>query len=125
METIKEDGEDEDADLEADTLISHKNSDLGLKPFEELKPAGLTRKATFPRNFSTMSFMGNKNKRRTSKESIISSYSRLDFTGSSIHLHIDVSNQCLLALILQLLKRRRFKYKYITRLSLNTTRKQI
>ncbi|XP_076252834.1 monocarboxylate transporter 9 isoform X2 [Rhynchophorus ferrugineus] len=86
METIKEDGEDEDAELESNTLISNG---LGPKTFEELKPGGLTRKSTFPRNFSTMSFVGSKGKRRASKESIMSSYSRLDFTGSSIQLHID------------------------------------
>ncbi|XP_030766459.1 uncharacterized protein LOC115890384 isoform X2 [Sitophilus oryzae] len=86
METIKEDGEDDDAELESNTLISNN---LGVRTFEELKAGGLTRKSTFPRNFSTMSFVGNKGKRRSSKESIVSSYSRLDFTGSSIQLHID------------------------------------
>lgn len=89
METIKEDGEDEDEDAaaEVNNLIS---SNLAVKPFEELKAGALTRKTTFPRNFSAMSFMENRaGRRRTSKESIMSSYSRLDFTGSSIQLHID------------------------------------
>ncbi|KAL1509088.1 hypothetical protein ABEB36_003883 [Hypothenemus hampei] len=88
METIKEDGEDEDTEqAEVNKLISNH---LVIKTFEELKAGALTRKSTFPRNFSTMSFMGNRvGRRRTSKESIMSSYSRLDFTGSSIQLAID------------------------------------
>lgn len=90
METIKEDGEEEEAEQEeVNKLI---NNHLIVKTFEELKAGGLNRKATFPRNFSTMSFMGNRGagRRRTSKESIMSSYSRLDFTGSSIQLAMDV-----------------------------------
>ncbi|XP_048517317.1 uncharacterized protein LOC109543010 isoform X3 [Dendroctonus ponderosae] len=87
METIKEDGEDDEAEQdEINNLISNN---LMVRTFEELKAGGLTRKATFPRNFSTMSFAGNRARRRTSKESIMSSYSRLDFTGSSIQLAID------------------------------------
>ncbi|XP_066146996.1 monocarboxylate transporter 5 isoform X1 [Euwallacea fornicatus] len=88
METIKEDGEEEEAEQEeVNKLISNH---LVVKTFEELKAGGLTRKSTFPRNFSTMSFAGNKaGRRRTSKESIMDSYSRLDFTGSSIQLAID------------------------------------
>jgi len=94
METIKEDGEEEEAEQEeVNKLI---NNHMVVKTFEELKAGGLNRKATFPRNFSTMSFMGNRGagRRRTSKESIMSSYSRLDFTGSSIQLAIDVSVWC-------------------------------
>lgn len=90
METIKE-GDDEDNELEeGDKLIE------SVKTLEELgKPQNLpnlTRKATFPRNFSTMSFMGNSKKRRGSKDSLslVSSYSRLDFTGSSLQLHLEV-----------------------------------
>lgn len=100
METIKEDGEEEEAEQEeVNKLI---NNHMVVKTFEELKAGGLNRKATFPRNFSTMSFMGNRGagRRRTSKESIMSSYSRLDFTGSSIQLAMDVSvlvsSQCFL-----------------------------
>lgn len=99
METIKEDGEDEEAEQEeVNKLI---NNHMIVKTFEELKAGGLNRKATFPRNFSTMSFMGNRGagRRRTSKESIISSYSRLDFTGSSIQLAIDVSVLCRVSVI--------------------------
>ncbi|KAJ8947363.1 hypothetical protein NQ318_002889 [Aromia moschata] len=89
METIKE-TEDEDAELaEGQTLITNKvTSDLAIKTLDELsKPGGLARKSTFPRNFSTMSFMGNR-KRKNSIDSA-SSVSRLDFTGSSIHLQFD------------------------------------
>ncbi|XP_018573020.1 monocarboxylate transporter 5 [Anoplophora glabripennis] len=88
METIKE-TEDEDAELaEGQTLINNKIiSELGIKTLEELTKPGLTRKSTFPRNFSTMSFTGNR-KRKTSIDSI-SNISRLDFTGSSIQLQFD------------------------------------
>ncbi|KAJ8973569.1 hypothetical protein NQ317_018458 [Molorchus minor] len=85
METIRE-TEDEDIDhndhAEGDTLIANKTitSDLAIKTLEELaKPGVLTRKSTFPRNLSTMSFMGSTKK----------TVSRLDFTGSSIHLQFD------------------------------------
>lgn len=92
METIKEDGEDDEAEQEEiNNLISNH---MVVKTFEELKAGALTRKSTFPRNFSTMSFAGGNRgaaRRRTSKESIMSSYSRLDFTGSSIQLQLDVS----------------------------------
>lgn len=90
METIKE-TDDEDLDLhEAKTLISSKGmSELAVKTLEDLAKPGLTRKATFPRNFSTMSFSANK-KRKASLDSIVSSYSRLDFTGSSLQLHLEV-----------------------------------
>ncbi|RZC33016.1 uncharacterized protein BDFB_004524, partial [Asbolus verrucosus] len=92
METIKE-TDDEDLDLqEAQTLINTKGmSELAVRTLEELtKQPGLTRKSTFPRNFSTMSFAANK-KRKASQESIVSSYSRLDFTGSSLQLHLEES----------------------------------
>jgi MCP family monocarboxylic acid transporter-like MFS transporter 14 len=90
METIKE-TDDEDLDLhEAQTLINTKGmSELAVRTLEELtKQPGLARKSTFPRNFSTMSFSGNK-RRKPSQESIVSSYSRLDFTGSSLQLHLE------------------------------------
>lgn len=93
METIKE-TDDEDSELhEGKTLIPNKDmSELAVKTLEELtKQPGLTRKSTFPRNFSTMSFMANR-KRKPSQESIFSSYSRLDFTGSSLQLHLEVSH---------------------------------
>lgn len=90
METIKE-GDDEDNELEeGDKLIESVKSleDIG-KP--QILP-NLTRKSTFPRNFSTMSFMAPARKRRGSKDSLslVSSYSRLDFTGSSLQLHLEV-----------------------------------
>lgn len=90
METIKE-TEDEDVEsAEGQTLINNKIiSELGIKTLEELTKPGLTRKSTFPRNFSTMSFTGNR-KRKTSIDSI-SNISRLDFTGSSIQLQFDGS----------------------------------
>lgn len=94
METIKE-TDDEDSELhEAKTLIPNKDmSELAVKTLEELtKQPGLARKSTFPRNFSTMSFMANR-KRKPSQESIFSSYSRLDFTGSSLQLHLEVSHE--------------------------------
>lgn len=91
METIKE---TEDEDEEIDTLIDNKDrikSDIAIKTLEDIaKPGGLTRKSTFPRNFSTMSFLGSR-KRKVSSESIMSSYSRLDFTGSSVHLQFEVN----------------------------------
>lgn len=91
METIKE-TEDEDVEsAEGQTLINNKIiSELGIKTLEELTKPGLTRKSTFPRNFSTMSFTGNR-KRKASIDSI-SNISRLDFTGSSIQLQFDVSS---------------------------------
>lgn len=103
METIKE-GDDEENELEE----GHKLIE-SVKTLDELgKPQNLpnlTRKSTFPRNFSTMSFMATK-KRRGSKDSLslVSSYSRLDFTGSSLQLHLEV------CLVLKVLLR---CYKYI------------
>ncbi|CAG9859715.1 unnamed protein product [Phyllotreta striolata] len=90
METIKE-TEDEDLDIqEAQTLIAKINSEVAIKQMDEsLKPNGFSRKSTFPRNFSTISFAGSQKKRRISTESLVSSYSRLDFTGSSIQLQLD------------------------------------
>lgn len=91
METIKETDDEENELHEGQTLI---NSNM-VKTLEDLgKPLNgqnLTRKSTFPRNFSTMSFVPRK--RRDSKDtlSLVSSYSRLDFTGSSLYLHLDVS----------------------------------
>ncbi|CAH0561107.1 unnamed protein product [Brassicogethes aeneus] len=96
METIKE-TEDEDDAQEGETLIS---LELAKKTMEELtKPVqlnGLTRKATFPnfpRNFSTASFMGPRKRKLSHTMSIVSSYSRLDVTGSSIQLHLDRDNE--------------------------------
>ena len=90
METIKE-TDAEDLDLhEAKTLIDTKGmSELAVRTLEELTKPGLARKSTFPRNFSTMSFSNNK-RRKPSQDSIVSSYSRLDFTGSSLQLHLEV-----------------------------------
>lgn len=91
METIKE-TDDEDLDLpECETLLLSKNySDVGIKQLGEVtKHNGLTRKSTFPRNFSTMSFTGTQKRKKISTESLVSSYSRLDFTGSSIQLQFD------------------------------------
>lgn len=91
METIKE-GDDEENELEE----GHKLIE-SLKTLDEFgKPQNLpnlTRKSTFPRNFSTVSFMAPPKKRRGSKDSLslVSSYSRLDFTGSSLQLHLEVS----------------------------------
>lgn len=97
METIKETEDEELEQQEAQNLITN---DLlikkNLEEFEKhnsnvqnLNVPNLTRKATFPRNFSTMSFI-TKRPRKDSKESIMSSYSRLDFTGSSLQLHLQV-----------------------------------
>lgn len=92
METIKE-TEDEEADLQEgqNLLTNNINDGIIVKTLEELgKQPGLTRKSTFPRNFSTLSFVGTSTRRRKpSRESIVSSYSRLDFTGSSLQLHLD------------------------------------
>lgn len=89
METIKE-GDDEENELEEGHRLieSVKTLDEFGKPLPSL-----TRKSTFPRNFSTMSFMAPARKRRGSKDSLslVSSYSRLDFTGSSLQLHLEVS----------------------------------
>lgn len=92
METIKE--TDEDSDLhEAQTLINPKGmSELAVKTLEELTKPSMTRKTSFPRNFSTMTFMGTK-RRKSSLESVMSSYSRLDFTGSTMQLPLDVLDQ--------------------------------
>ncbi|CAH1127274.1 unnamed protein product [Ceutorhynchus assimilis] len=93
METIKEDGEDDEESQHQEEINKLISNNMMTKTFEELKPGGLPRKASFPRNFSTMSFLGNRHfsgtRRRTSKDSIMSSFSRLDFTGSSIQLAID------------------------------------
>lgn len=90
METIKE-GEEDESELEE----GHKLIET-VKTLEELAKmqnlSALTRKSTFPRNFSTSSFMAPARKRRGSKDSLslVSSYSRLDFTGSSLQLHLEV-----------------------------------
>ncbi|XP_060532481.1 uncharacterized protein LOC132705701 isoform X2 [Cylas formicarius] len=89
METIKE-TEDEDTEQEVNSLISNN---IAVKTFEELKATALPRKSTFPRNFSSLSFFAAPKKRRVSKESILSSYSHLDFTGSSIHLHLQSTDR--------------------------------
>lgn len=93
METIKE-TDDEEADIfEDQKLLNNKmNQDtIVIKTLEDLgKSATLNRKGTFPRNFSTLSFVGSR-KRKVSMESVMSSYSRLDFTGSSLQLHLEVS----------------------------------
>ncbi|KAG5870484.1 hypothetical protein JTB14_001678 [Gonioctena quinquepunctata] len=93
METIKE-TEDEDVELpEGQTLLSKISSEVAIKNMEDLgKQGGLTRKSTFPRNFSSLSFAGGQRKRKVSAESLVSSYSRLDFTGSSIQLQFDAKD---------------------------------
>ncbi|XP_028133286.1 uncharacterized protein LOC114328597 isoform X2 [Diabrotica virgifera virgifera] len=90
METIKE-TEDEDLDLpEGQTLISKNYSEVAMKLLDEpSKQGGLTRKSTFPRNFSTMSFSGPQRRRKVSTESFWSSYSRLDLTDSNVQLQFD------------------------------------
>lgn len=89
METIKE---TDDEEIESPDNEKVLNTNLLAKNLEELEKQNinlnLTRKATFPRNFSTMSFISKR--RKDSKESIMSSYSRLDFTGSSLQLHLHV-----------------------------------
>lgn len=88
METIKE-ADDEDGESpengQTQTLINVKtNPDLMGKLFDDH-----SKKTTaFPRNFSTMSFIT-----RGRKSSIISNYSNIsnmDFTGSSLQLHLQV-----------------------------------
>ncbi|XP_074026106.1 uncharacterized protein [Leptinotarsa decemlineata] len=93
METIKE-TEDEDVELpEGQTLLTKISSETAIKNLDDLsKTSGLTRKTTFPRNFSTLSFAGGQKKRKVSTESMVSSYSRLDFTGSSIQLQFDTKD---------------------------------
>ncbi|XP_056642267.1 monocarboxylate transporter 9-like isoform X1 [Diorhabda sublineata] len=90
METIKE-TDDEDLDLqENQTFLSKNYSDVGIKQLGEIsKQNGLTKKSTFPRNFSNTSFADTQKRRRISAQSLVSSYSRLDFTGSSIQLQYD------------------------------------
>lgn len=87
METIKE-ADDEDGESpesgQFQTLIGVKtNPDLVNTLEEHVRKGG-----AFPRNFSTMSFLN-----RGRKSSIISNYSNLsnmDFTGSSLQLHLQV-----------------------------------
>lgn len=86
METIKE-ADDEEIDSvegQTDTLINVKtNPDFQVKHLDDL---ALNKKAAaFPRNFSTMSFIS-----RGRKASVISNYSSMDFTGSSLQLHLQV-----------------------------------
>lgn len=86
METIKE-ADDEEVDSvegQTDTLINVKtNPDFQVKHLDDL---ALNKKvAAFPRNFSTMSFIS-----RGRKASVISNYSSMDFTGSSLQLHLQV-----------------------------------
>ncbi|XP_045478952.1 uncharacterized protein LOC123683965 [Harmonia axyridis] len=94
METIKE-TEDEEADIFEDQNLLHPkmNQDMiVVKTLEDLgKQSTLIRKGTFPRNFSTLSFVGSR-KRKVSLESVMSSYSRLDFTGSSLQLHLETNH---------------------------------
>ncbi|KAK9870218.1 hypothetical protein WA026_006303 [Henosepilachna vigintioctopunctata] len=94
METIKE-TDDEEADVfEDQNLLSTKLGPdaLDVKTLEELgRQSTLIRKGTFPRNFSTLSFVGSR-KRKVSLESVMSSYSRLDFTGSSLQLHLETNH---------------------------------
>jgi len=92
METIKETDDEEDELKEGQNLIKNNI----VKTLEDLEKQNvnlptITRKSTFPRNFSTMSFVS-KPRRKDSRESIMSSYSRLDFTGSSLQLHLQADN---------------------------------
>lgn len=88
METIKE-ADDEDVESpengQTTKLISVKtNPDLLPKTPDIVK-----KEPGFPRNFSTMSFIG----ARARKSSIVSNYStisNMDFTGSSLQLHLQV-----------------------------------
>lgn len=89
METIKETDDEESELAEGDKLIANNTIAKNLAEYEkQTMNLPLTRKSTFPRNFSTMSFVSKR--RKDSKESIMSSYSRLDFTGSSLQLHLQV-----------------------------------
>lgn len=90
METIKETDDEENDSHEGPTQTLIKNNTV--KTLEDLEKqtanlSNLPRKATFPRNFSTMSFVTPR-RRKDSNESIMSSYSRLDFTGSSLQMHL-------------------------------------
>ena len=94
METIKETDDEETEQQEGQTLI---NGNVVIKTLEDLEKQNmnipnLSRKSTFPRNFSTMSFVSRKRKESTG--SIASSYSRLDFTGSSLLLNLQVRTPC-------------------------------
>ncbi|KAL3266168.1 hypothetical protein HHI36_010352 [Cryptolaemus montrouzieri] len=94
METIKETDDEEGDIFEDQKLLSPKlNSEvLVIETLEDLgKQSTLMRKGTFPRNFSTLSFVGTR-KRKVSMESVMSSYSRLDFTGSSLQLHLETNH---------------------------------
>lgn len=93
METIRETDDEESELQEGQTLI---NGNLVIKTLEDLEKQNmnipnLSRKSTFPRNFSTMSFASRKRKESSGETgSLVSSYSRLDFTGSSLHLQLQV-----------------------------------
>ncbi|XP_071055769.1 monocarboxylate transporter 9 isoform X2 [Onthophagus taurus] len=92
METIKETDDEETEQQEDQTLI---NGNIIIKTLQDLEKQhmnipNLTRKSTFPRNFSTMSFVSRK--RKDSVGSIASSISRLDFTGSSLLLNLQTDN---------------------------------
>lgn len=87
METIKETEDEENELEEGHTLIESVKT---LEELGKMPNPNITRKSTFPRNFSTLSFVGRKRRSSTESLSHISSYSRLDFTGSSIQLHLEV-----------------------------------
>ncbi|KRT80450.1 membrane transporter [Oryctes borbonicus] len=95
METIRETDDEESELQEGHTLI---NGNLVIKTLEDLEKQhmnipNLSRKSTFPRNFSTMSFVSRKRKESSCETgSLVSSYSRLDFTGSSLHLQLQTEN---------------------------------
>lgn len=82
METIEEDHEEDDEIAEAENLITNNDAP---KTSEEIKPTKMRRKSTVPRSISLM----DKAVKRKSMTSLKNSYSLMDFTGSSIQLHID------------------------------------
>lgn len=88
METIKETEDEENESLEGHSFL--KADVKTLEEMGKVQNAPLSRKATFPRNFSTISFLARKPKDGDETLSLVSSYSRLDVTGSSLHLHLEV-----------------------------------
>ncbi|XP_017773449.1 PREDICTED: uncharacterized protein LOC108560407 isoform X2 [Nicrophorus vespilloides] len=94
METIKETDDEDTSELQEGQTLIKNNIVKTLEDLEKqsLNVPSLTSKGAFPRNLSALSFAG-KQRRKDSKESIMSSYSRLDFTGSSLQLHLQPENE--------------------------------
>lgn len=90
MDTIKED-DDEDALPEIQNLLFIKQKSI-KKNFSDINFGssrnGLSKRPTFPRITSNASLAFEMRKR---KESVISHLSNLDFSGSLLHIHLDVS----------------------------------